>query len=168
MSPTRPFRRHPLARAVIALAALAATPAYAIVQNSPSPVDTDATGLALQGFDPVAYFTMGVPTPGDPKFQATHNDATYRFASAEDLRKFKQNPDAYLPQYGGFCAMGTAHGIKLEGDPHVWKVVDNKLYVNVNPDVGRAWLRDIPANIAKANDNWPKIKNETPDQLQPH
>ncbi|MGC1301165.1 MAG: YHS domain-containing (seleno)protein [Caulobacteraceae bacterium] len=165
--PTRTWRRI-LAGGALAVCTLAAAPSFAIVNNSPSPIDTDANGLGLQGYDPVAYFTAGAATLGDPKFQAKHNGATYYFASAEDLQKFKANPEAYLPRYGGFCAMGTAHGIKLEGDPHVWKVVDDKLYVNVNPDVGRAWLQNIPGNIAKANDNWPKIKDKTPSDLQPH
>lgn len=152
----------------IALSALAASPAFALVTSSPSAVDTDTNGLGLQGYDPVAYFTRGAPTPGDPKFQAKQDGATYYFASADDLKTFQANPAAYLPQYGGFCASGTAHGIKLEGDPKIWKVVDHKLYVNVNLDVDRAWRKDIPGNIVKANDNWPTIKDKSPDQLEPH
>jgi hypothetical protein len=70
-----------------------------------------------------------------------------------------------MPEYGGFCAMGVSMGKKFEGDPNVWKVVDNKLYLNFNPDVGRRWNEDIPTNIDRANENWPEIKAKTPEEL---
>ncbi|MDX2211286.1 MAG: YHS domain-containing (seleno)protein [Sphingopyxis sp.] len=74
-------------------------------------------------------------------------------------------PGRLCAQYGGFCAMGVALEKKLDGDPNVWKIVDGKLYLNVNQDVSVAWNRDIPGNLEKANENWPGIKNRTPESL---
>jgi len=149
----------------IAAASIAGTPAMAVVPTSTAAVNTDEQGIALHGYDPVAYFTVGAPTQGNPQFKASYNGATYLFASAENQRKFAANPAAYAPQYGGFCAMGVALEKKLDGDPNVWKIVDNKLYLNVNQDVAVAWNRDIPGNLERANENWPTIKNQTPEAL---
>lgn len=150
---------------VLAATAIPATPAFAVVDNSPAAVNTDQQGIALHGYDAVAYFTAGAPTQGNARFSATYEGALYYFASAENQRRFKANPAAYAPQYGGFCAMGIALEKKLDGDPKVWKIVDGKLYLNVNADVSVAWQRDIPGNLAKANELWPEIKGRTPASL---
>ena len=161
----------PLSFASLAAVALFAgsftfTSALAVVPDSASAVNTDDKGLALQGYDAVSYFTDGEPQKGSPKFTIKHDGVTYYFASTEHLHKFKANPAAYLPQFGGFCAMGTAHGHKLEGDPNVWRIVDKRLYLNNNPDVGKRWSQDIPGNISHADDNWPQIKDKTPKELE--
>jgi len=142
------------------------THAHAIVPTSAAAVNTDEANLALRGYDPVAYFSAGKPSMGDARFSAKFNGATYHFASAANLKMFKATPAAYAPQYGGFCAMGVALEKKLDGDPMVWKVVDKKLYLNVNQDVAVAWNRDIPGNLVKADETWPEIMNKTPDSLQ--
>lgn len=142
-----------------------ASPAAAVVESSASAVNTDEQGLALHGYDPVSYFTTGKATPGNPKFSAVHNGARYIFASAANLKAFKARPAAYLPQYGGFCAMGTSFGKKVDGDPMVWKIVDHKLYLNFNRDVGARWQGDIPGNISRAEGEWPKIKDKAPADL---
>ena len=162
----RPSSLAALAAVALVASSLASTPALAIVPDSNSTVDSDEKGLALQGYDVIAYFTEGQPTKGDPKFQTKLGGATYYFASAAHLKQFKANPNAYQPQFGGFCAMGTAMNHKFEGDPNVWKIVYHKLYLNFNPDVGRRWSQDIPANIARADDNWPQIKDKTPKELE--
>lgn len=150
---------------VVAATALPAAPAFAVVDDSPAAVNTDQQGVALHGYDPVAYFTGGAPAKGSAQFTATFDGARYYFASAENERKFKANPAAFAPQYGGFCAMGVALEKKLDGDPMVWKIVDGKLYLNVNADVSVAWQRDIPGNLEKANELWPEIKDKTPASL---
>ncbi|MGB1479671.1 MAG: YHS domain-containing (seleno)protein, partial [Marinobacter salsuginis] len=106
----------------------------------------------------VSYFVNGAPQDGDIAITEVHNGATYRFASEENRDLFKQNPEKYLPQYGGFCAFGAAMGVKVDGDPDLWKIVDNKLYLNLNKDVQKRWLTDVPGYIANANDIWPDIK----------
>jgi hypothetical protein len=141
------------------------SPAYAIVPNSTAAVNTDTAGIALHGFDAVAYFKDGKPKQGSPRFTTSHDGARYQFANAENLKAFQANPAAFAPVYGGFCAMGVALEKKLDGDPKVWKIVDGKLYLNVNQDVSVAWNRDIPGNLVKANENWPTIKDKTPEAL---
>lgn len=157
----------PVAAAALAIFAASAAPppAFALVPTSTSAVNTDEAGLALQGYDPVAYFKAGAPTRGDARFTARHEGATYRFATVENLRAFKANPSAYTPQFGGFCAMGVALEKKLEGDPTVWKIVDGKLYLNVNRDVSVAWNRNLQENLRTAEESWPAIHNRTPESL---
>lgn len=150
---------------VVASSAISGAPAFAVVDDSPAAVNTDQQSIALHGYDPVAYFADGAPAKGSATFSATHDGAIYNFANAENLEKFKADPAAYVPQYGGFCAMGVALHKKLDGDPTVWKIVDGKLYLNVNKEVSVAWQRDIPGNLAKANEEWPQIKTATPASL---
>lgn len=146
-------------------AAFVTAPAVAVAQSSPLAVNTDAAGLALHGYDAVAYFNAGRPTVGDARFSTTFEGARYQFASAANLEAFRANPVAYAPVFGGFCAMGVALEKKLDGDPQVWKIVDGKLYLNVNKDVQVAWNADIPGNLVKANNNWPQIKDKTAESL---
>jgi YHS domain-containing protein len=155
-----------LSAAALVTGLVAAPQAQAIVPTSTASVDTDESGVAMQGYDPVAYFADGEPKKGKPEFKLERDGATYYFASAEHLQKFKANPVSYLPQYGGFCAMGTSLGKKFEGDPKLWHIVDQKLYLNVNPDVDAHWAKDISGNVVRANDNWPEIKGKTPQELE--
>ncbi|MFN0045991.1 MAG: YHS domain-containing (seleno)protein [Sphingorhabdus sp.] len=150
---------------LVASTSISSSPAFAVVPTSTSAVNTDEQGLAMQGYDPVAYFTVGAPAKGSPTFTTKYKGARYHFASAENLNKFKANPAAFAPQFGGFCAMGVALEKKLDGDPAVWKIVDGKLYLNVNADVSVAWQRDIPGNLEKAKEYWPSIKGKTPASL---
>ena len=116
-------------------------------------------GYALQGFDPVAYFTVGAPTPGNSDFEADYDGATYRFASAENRDLFNADPEKYAPQYGGFCAFGAAMGRKFAADPQAWRIVDDKLYLNLNKDIQQRWVTDIPGFIRGANHNWDIIES---------
>ncbi|UWQ54533.1 YHS domain-containing (seleno)protein [Leisingera caerulea] len=129
-------------------------------------INASSTGLALQGYDPVAYFTVGEPTPGNWKITAMHNDALYRFASEENKAEFEKNPEAYLPEYGGYCAFGAAMGFKFDGDPTLWKIVDDKLYLNLAKDIQTRWEGDIPGFIDKADANWDGIADKDPAKLQ--
>ena len=140
----------------------AAGSARAYVETSPSDVNVDAHGLALRGHDPVAYQTEGRPVPGQAQFAATHDGATYRFASAANRDRFRADPGRYAPAYGGFCAMGVALGRKLDGDPSLFRVVDNRLYLNVSAPVQQRWIQDIPGNIRTANEQWPQLRGKTP------
>lgn len=125
-------------------------------------VNTTVTGLALRGYDPVAYFTDGKPVPGDYAITAVHEGATYRFKNDANKAAFEKEPAKYLPQYGGFCAFGAAMGVKVDGDPTIYKVVDGKLYLNLAPPVQTRWEGDIKGFISKANDNWVKLKTVDP------
>jgi hypothetical protein len=128
-------------------------------------VNATITGLALRGVDPVSYFVNGAPQDGDISITEVHNGATYRFASEENRKLFKQNPEKYLPQYGGFCAFGAAMGVKVDGDPDLWKIVDNKLYLNLAPSIQKRWNKDIPGFITKADENWVGLESVDPSSL---
>lgn len=139
--------------------------AFAQDQSSTAAVNRNAEGVAMHGYDPVAYFTVKKPTPGKATYTHSFEGATYRFSSQENLDKFKASPAMYAPQFGGFCAMGVALVKKLDGDPQAWSVVDNKLYLNLNKDIQKKWLEDVPGNLAKAGKTWPSIKNKAPKDL---
>ena len=120
-------------------------------------VNTDSSGVALQGYDPVAYFTDGRPVRGTTEFRTTHQGYEYRFANAEHLAAFRANPSRYLPQYGGYCAWAVSQGYTASADPTNWRIVDGKLYLNYNDEVQRRWEQDIPGHIRSANANWPGV-----------
>lgn len=150
-----------LAAIVLAAGVMAGQPASAAGPD----VNATVTGLALRGYDPVAYFTDNKPVMGDFTVTAEYNGATYRFSSEAHKAMFEKDPGKYLPQYGGFCAFGTAQGYKVDGDPNVWKIVDNKLYLNLAPPVAERWVEDIPGNVKSANKNWSSIKDKPPEAL---
>ena len=129
-------------------------------------LNASSTGLAMQGYDPVAYFTDGAPAKGSYKITTVFNDATYRFASEEHKAQFEANPEAYLPAYGGYCAFGTAMGFKFDGDPEYWKIVDNKLYLNLSKDIQTRWEGNIPGFVQDANGHWENIADVEPAALQ--
>lgn len=140
-------------------------PAFAYDPASTASINVDKSGLAIRGYDPVAYFTAGKPTKGDAKISAKHDGATYHFASAANRDAFLKEPAKFAPQYGGFCAMGAALDKKFDGDPNLWKIVDGKLYLNVAEAPQKRWLSDIPGHLKQANQNWPKIKDKAPSAL---
>lgn len=163
---TRPRRQFLLGLAFAASAAtMLSSPALAYDENSSSAVNVDASGLALKGHDPVAYFSAAKPTSGLAQFSAQHQGATYRFASAANRDAFVANPAKYTPAYGGFCAMGVALEKKLNVNPQAWRVVDGRLCLNVNKDVQKRWLDDVPGNLATAEKNWPRLKDRVPKSL---
>lgn len=131
-----------------------------IVAGKPAP------GLAVHGFDVVAFFTEGKPMQGDAKFAHVHKDATYRFVSAANLAAFKANPANYEPAYGGYCAYGVSVGAKFDGDPRYWKIVDGKLYLNLDAGIQQVWLKNVPGAIRKAEANWPKLARKLPSEIK--
>ncbi len=122
-----------------------------------APVNTTLFGIAIKGYDPVAYFKAGQPTKGDSAFTHEWGGATWRFASAANRDAFKAAPEKYAPQYGGYCAWAVAQGDTAGIDPAAWKIVAGKLYLNYSPDVQKKWAGDEPGNIAKADTHWPKL-----------
>jgi len=144
-----------LAAAVIAIAPAAFLPPAAIAE---APIYTSAfDDIAVQGHDPVAYFKEGKPVKGAKEFSTTWKGAEFRFASAANRDAFKKNPDAYAPQYGGYCAWAVSQGYTAKGDAKYWKIVEGKLYLNYNSSVQKKWEGDIPAFISSADTKWPGI-----------
>jgi hypothetical protein len=117
-------------------------------------------GLAIKGFDPVAFHKAGKPVEGSSKYELKWKDVKWRFASAEQRDVFKAAPDKYAPQYGGYCAWAVSQGTTAGVDPkNAWKIVEGKLYLNYNVDIQKKWAKDIPGNIKKADANWPEVLN---------
>lgn len=127
--------------------------------------DTIDFAVGNQGYDLVSYFIDHKPVKGNGNFMATENGINYLFASLEHKKMFQDNPQKYLPQFGGWCAFGVSLGKKVAADPLAWKIVDGKLYLNLNAQAAELWGKDIPGNIEKAKINWPKIKDENPANL---
>jgi hypothetical protein len=135
--------------------ALAAAPTIA-AEPAP-PVHATAEGIAIGGYDPVAYFTDGRPVLGSASFEHRWNGATWRFASAAARDRFAADPDAYAPRFGGYCAWAISQNYVAPGDPNVWRIVDGRLYFNFNERARELWEADRPAAIARGNANWPSV-----------
>ena len=114
-------------------------------------------GVAVGGYDPVAYFTDGKPVKGDNDLTTNYDGATWRFASTAKRDAFQADPAKYAPQYGGYCAWAVSQGYTAKGDPQAWTVHDGKLYLNYNKKVRATWAKNIPANVMKGDANWPAV-----------
>ena len=110
------------------------------------------------GYDLVSFQNSEKPVLGNGHYLATVDNVNYLFSSKANLKAFNKNQAKYLPQYGGYCAYGAAVGKKFIGDPEVWKVVDDKLYFNLDNNVKAVWVEDLDENIETADKKWPKIK----------
>jgi len=155
-----------LRKLLIAAGLVLALFAPAAARDVAQDVNVDKDGLLLHGYDPVAYFRSGGPQKGRADVTATFHGGTLRFASEENRTAFLADPEHYLPAYGGFCAMGMAIERKVDGDPQVWRIVDGKLYLNVNRSVAEGWAGDLKQNISSANGNWTRVKDVPATELE--
>ncbi len=121
------------------------------------PVNTDQTGLALHGYDAVAYITDRRAVQGSPAFEYAWSGATWRFATAANRDRFAENPAAFAPQFGGYCAWAVSRNYTADVDPEAFEVVSGKLYLNYSKLVQLRWKMDRAGNIAKGEQNWPKL-----------
>ena len=115
--------------------------------------------VAIQGYDPVAYFESSKATKGKKEITAEYDAAIYNFSSQDNKALFLKNPKQYVPQFGGFCAYAMSEGKKAPILPEAFTIVDNKLYLNYNLDVKELWLKEQSVRIEKAIVNWEKIQN---------
>ena len=121
----------------------------------------ERNGVAIGGYDPVAYFDEERPVKGVPEFRTEFKGATFQFVSANHRDRFAAEPEQFAPQYGGDCAYGTAKGYKAKIDPEAFTVVQGKLYLNYSDAVQTRWLSDIPGYIQQADANWPEVQKQT-------
>ena len=117
-------------------------------------------GTATKGYDVVAFHTDTRATKGSEKFIYHWKDTNWLFTNQENLDMFKKEPEKYAPQYGGYCAYGTADGHKAPTETDTWTVKDNKLYFNYNKKVQQIWNKDQVGYIEKADKNWVEIKDK--------
>lgn len=133
------------------------------------PQYVDETNFAASGYDVVAFQsleqapvgqTQPEAVPGHSHITADYNGATWAFSTEENRDKFVANPEAYAPQYDGHCAYGVAQGGKVPGNPNLWRIVDDKLYLNITPTVVGFWSEDIPKEIDMAQSNWSGLEEQ--------
>jgi hypothetical protein len=126
-----------------------------MVALSPAHGQTSAreAAVAIDGYDTVAYFTMGKPTKGDPANSFVWNGERYLFASEEHRRLFTADPDKYAPQFSGYCAASLGKGVKVEARPEQWTIVDGRLFLFAGP-AGIDMIKRDPALIARADEHW--------------
>jgi hypothetical protein len=150
------MRRPITPRVLAALAGLVAALATAAAAIEPIN-ETLFGGLALDGYDTVAYFTAGRAVEGRREYVHEWSGATWRFASAEHRDLFAADPAKYAPRYGGYCAYAVAHGYTAEIDPEAWKIVDGRLYLNYDRKVQALWEADVAGHVRAADERWPRL-----------
>src|SRR5208337_3874751 len=121
------------------------------------PINKTSDGVAIKGYDPVAYFIDRKPVSGSGEFKYVWMGAKWHFSSAEHRDLFMKNPEKYAPKYGGYCAYAVSVGTTADIDPEEWNIVAGKLYLNLSKKIRDKWSKDIPGNIKKADENWPTI-----------
>jgi hypothetical protein len=162
------LRRRTLLAAASALSAAlagAALPALAYDVNATAAINVDGDSVILRGVDPTSYAAGKTPQAGAADHTAVSDGAIYRFASTDAQDRFVASPSTYKPAFGGFCATGAALGKKLDGDPKIFRILDGQLYVFVHQQAVEIWDKDPAGTLAKANANWPQIKDRTPASL---
>ena len=120
-------------------------------------LNLEKSGIAIQGYDPVAFFTQGHPVKGSQQFESQYKGARYLFETADDKKLFDANPAKYEPQFGGFCAYAASQGhtapIKIEA----WQIVNGRLLMQYDLDIQKKFNKDTQGNLQKADQNWPGI-----------
>jgi YHS domain-containing protein len=149
---------------LIPLALFAAAIPSAASAATPAPeVSVEADQLAARGYDVTAYFLRGGPVRGSKAHRLQYKGATWLFASADALAKFKADPAAFEPQFGGYCAWAVSQGYIAPGDPEQWKIVGGKLYLNFNARAKELWEADQADAIKRGNANWPAVLTKNQD-----
>jgi len=120
---------------------------------------------AVSGYDVVSYQNGEKPLRGNGNHVSVYEGETYLFINEDNRKAFERNPQKFAPAYGGFCAYGVAVGKKFVGDPDVWRVVDGRLYLNLDTRIQDTWEKDISGNIQKANNQWGEIRDSDPASL---
>lgn len=118
----------------------------------------NSLGIVIDGYDPVAYFTLGRATRGTEQHRFQWLESDWHFVNAEHRQLFVDNPDKFTPQYGGYCAMAMTRGRLVPINPEPWQIVDGKLYLHYSSRSISGWSVGKAANIDKANSQWEKIK----------
>ena len=139
------------------LALFVATLALPLAAQTKTLLNLNKTGLAIQGYDPVAFFSDGKPVKGMPEFQTRHNGALYYFASKEHRDLFKDDPAKYEPAFGGYCAFGVSRNKLVEIDVEAFQIVDGRLLLQYSKGIRDDFNKDAKGNLAKASANWPLL-----------
>lgn len=114
-------------------------------------------GIAINGYDPVAYFTDSKAVRGDMAFVSNWDGAKLLFSSAANKEMFDADPDAFAPRYGGYCAYAVSRGYTAKTAPSAWSIYEGRLYLNYSRSVRALWSTNKSGNVAKADANWPGV-----------
>lgn len=136
---------------------LAAVVMYAADPKAVEAVNKGKDGVAVRGYDVVAYFDQSAAVRGSQEFQQQWQGATWRFSSAANRDKFAAAPQRYAPQFGGYCAWAVGHNYTADADPEAWKIIDGKLYLNYNKSVQKKWEPEARKWIPEGERNWPAL-----------
>jgi YHS domain-containing protein len=126
-------------------------------ETKKSKVAVDANGVAIQGYDPVAYFKQNKPVKGSPKNQSVYQGAKFYFASATDKKEFDKSPIKYAPTYGGYCANSLRKGKLKNGDPNIFYIYKGKLYFCSTKAAAEEFEKDIDKHLIETDDNWRQL-----------
>jgi YHS domain-containing protein len=150
---TRTSRSRRMALAITAAALFAATSAFAAppINTLKNSLFGGSTDTAINGYDTVAYFTMGKAVKGLDNLATEWMGAKWKFATQAHVDLFKANPEKYAPQYGGYCAYGVTQGYLVKVDPDQFSIIDGKLYLNYDADVQSKWKKDTAGYISAAD-----------------
>ena len=133
---------------------------FAASQSHADTLQYSTENGAIDGYDPVSYFTKGRAEPGSPDIAARWNGAEWRFTTTAHRDAFIADPEKYAPQYGGFCALGMAHGGDVPTDPEAWTIWEDKLYLNMIKEVSITWRYNPDKLVQRANVKWRAINSE--------
>ena len=143
---------------LLALGLIAAVPSPSAQAATTQRVVADRnTGLAIDGFDPVAYFTDHQPRQGQPQFEASSSGAVWRFCNEDNRKFFLARPDIYGPQFGGYDPVAVARNVPLAGNALVWLIVGQRLYLFDRDENRRAFAADPERYLHAARDRWPAL-----------
>lgn len=117
-------------------------------------------GVAIRGFDPVAYFSESKPVEGSTDFSLSWQGTQWHFKDKTNLELFRQNPEKYAPQYGGYCAYGVSEDHKSPTEPSAFTIVNDKLYLNYSLKVKERWIKNRDERIVKADGLWITLKEK--------
>src|SRR3974390_1421330 len=139
------------------LGALIMLAAVSTIATAKDLVNVDHGGVAIQGYDPVAFFTDNRPVKGNAQFQSEYRGAKYYFVPQEHKAPFEKEPGKYEPQFGGYCAYGASQGHKAPIKIEAWQIVDGRLLMQYDLDIKDKFNQDQLGNLRKADQNWPGV-----------
>lgn len=120
-------------------------------------INVNEDGVALQGHDPVAFFTDGKPVMGEPIYRTAFKGAVYQFASVEHKRMFDADPAKYEPQFGGYCGYAASINKVSPISVDYFEIIDGRLVLQHNQKAWDLWHKDVRGNLVKADANWPEL-----------
>ena len=142
------------------LGALIMLAAVSTIATAKDLVNVDRSGVAIQGYDPVAFFTDNRPVKGNAQFQSEYRGAKYYFASSEHKATFDIEPAKYEPQFGGYCAYGVTHSTRAPIKIEAWQIVNGRLLMQYDLDIKNKFNQDQQGMLKKADENWPGVVEE--------